>query len=245
MLFAHKFTHFPYPMTADGSEGGGTTTASGGGDLEQRLLDAFSSIANKQGGADAAGVLLLQENKAYRQEINKLKADLAAVQGKVPGDGAVVLDGEQTAAWQAYQALGKPDELKQLRGEYTQLQRNQLFQQAAAAHGYKAAVLGQLPGAGELSIEVREVEQDGKKNQVAFVKNGDGQERPLPDYVKETWGDFLPALTAEQKGGQQASGTPWPKQDVSSQGADTSVTNSYLERQRKAHESRKNPITGE
>jgi hypothetical protein len=225
------------------STNGGTTSTPSGGDLEQRLLDAFSSIANKQGGADAAGVLLLQENKAYRQEINKLKADLAAAQGKLPGEGAVILDGEQAAAWSAYQELGKPDELKQLRGEYTQLQRNQLFQQAAAAHGYKAAVLGQLPGVGELSIEVREVEQDGKKNQVAFVKNGDGQERPLPDYVKDTWSDFIPALTAEQK--SQASGTPWPKQDVSSQGADTSVTNSYLERQRKARESRKNPITGE
>lgn len=228
MLLAHKFNHFPYPMTADGGEGGGAPTGTpNGGDLEQRLLDAFSSIANKQGGADAAGVLLLQENRGYREEINKLKADLAAVQGKVPGEGAVVLTGDQTAVWQAYQELGKPDELKTVKADYTRLQRDALYQQAAAAHGLKAAVLSQLPGIGDYQIEVREQDKDGKKVKVAIAKNGEGQERPLPDLLKEKWADFEPALIEKPAA---PSGTPWPKQSVGSQGADTNPVKATLDK---------------
>lgn len=236
-MFVRKFTHFPYPMDADG--GGGSAPTNGGnpttgGDLEQRLLDAFSSIANKQGGVDAAGVLLLQENKGYRDQIAQLKADLAAVQGKVPGDGAVVLTGEQTAVWQAYQELGKPDELKTVKADYTRLQRDALYQQAAAAHGYKAAVLSQLPGIGDYQIEVKEQEKDGKKVKVAIAKDGAGQERPLPELLQEKWADFTPALVEKPAA---PSGTPWPKQSVGSQGAEHNPIKATLEKRYKQPES--------
>lgn len=229
MLFAHKqFNRFPHPMAPDDNNGGGNEPGpASGGDLEKRLLDAFASIANKQGGADAAGVLLLQENKQYRDQIAQLKTDLATAQGQLPGEGAVVLTGEQTAVWQAYQALGKPDELKQLQGDYTRLHRDQLFQQVAAAHGYKAAVLSQLPGMAEFQIEVKEQEKDGKKVKVAIAKNGDGQERPLPELVDERWADFKPALVEQPAA---PSGTPWPKQSVSSQGAASDPVRSTLDK---------------
>lgn len=251
MLFAHSFNRiFPYPMAPDGSDGGGTAAggagndnpANNGGDLEKRLLDAFAGIANKQGGADAAGVLLLQENKQYRDRISQLQNELATAQGKLPGEGAVVLTSEQAAEWQTYQELGKPDDLKQLKGNYTQLQRDKLFQEAAAAHGFKPAVLSNLKGIDDFQIEVREQEVDGKKVKVAVAKNGDGQERPLPQLIDEKWADFKPALVEKAAA---PTGTPWPKQDVSSPSGATSTTDQYLERQRKAQESRKNPITGE
>jgi hypothetical protein len=160
----------------------------------------------------------------------------------VPGEGTVVLTGEQAAVWQAYQELGKPDEIKAAKTGYAQLQRDRLFQEAAAAHGYKAAVLGQLPGIDGYQIEVREQEKDGKKVKVAIAKNGEGQERPLPELLQEKWADFTPALIEKPA---TPSGTPWPKQNVGGQGADLSTTDQYLERQRKARDTAKNPITGD
>lgn len=247
MLLAHKFTRFPYPMASDGGGGVPPVNSPQGGapqgdDLEKRLLDAFASIANKQGGADAAGVLLLQENKGYRDQIAALKGEIDGLKGKVPGEGTVVLTGEQAAVWQAYQELGEPDEIKATKTGYAQLQRNALFQEAAAAHGYKAAVLGQLPGIDGYQIEVREQEKDGKKVKVAIAKNGEGQERPLPELLQEKWADFTPALIEKPA---TPSGTPWPKQNVGGQGADLSTTDQYLERQRKARDTAKNPITGD
>lgn len=206
-----------------------------GGRLDPERLKA------KHGDAEAALRALAfklddveADNARYRQQLKDLK-------GKAPGEDAVILDSEQAAAWQAYQELGEPDELQQLKGDYTQLQRSALYRQAGEAHGYKPAVLGQLPGISELSIEVKEIEQDGEKAKVAYVKNGDdGQERPLPDYVKDTWADFLPALQAQPQ--QTGAGTPWPKQDVASQGADTDPVQARLEAHREANKERKNPL---
>jgi len=223
MLLAHKYTHFPYLLAPDG--GGGGAPAGGddpepdrpenptapGGRLDPERLKA------KHGSAEAALQVLAMkldqvegDNASYRQQLKDVKS-------KLPAEGSVVLTGEQAATWQAYQELGKPDELKQLQGSYTKLQRDAIFQEAAAAHGYKAAVLGQLPGIGDYTIEVREQDKDGKKVKVAIAKNGEGQERPLPDLLQEKWADFAPALVDKPAAPPT---TPWPKQSVGGQGAD-------------------------
>ncbi len=238
MLFAHSFNrHFPYLLAPDGggADGGGGHQGDQGDDPPGGTDDPTAPggrldpdrLKATHGGAEAAlRVLAMKlnqveaDNATYRQQLKDLK-------GKLPGEGAVVLDGEQAAAWQAYQALGKPDELKQIQGDYTQLQRNQLFQEAAVAHGYKAAVLGQLPGMTEFTIEVKEQDKDGKKVKVAIAKTGDGQERPLPELIDEKWADFKPALVEQTA---TPSGTPWPKQGVSGQGAATDPVKSTLDK---------------
>lgn len=224
-----------------GGNGGGSNPGQGGqdnpgagDDLENRLLSAFNNLANRQGGQDAAGVILLQENKQYRDRIKALEGQLAAAQGKVPGEGAVVLSGEQAELWTKYQELGKPDDLAALQTNYTALQREQLYAQAAGAHQYKAGVLAKLPGMADLSLDIREVEQDGKKVKVAYAKNADGQERPLPDYVKETWADFLPAL--QQKPDGQGAGTPWPRQSAGGQGTAADPIQATLDKRYRARE---------
>lgn len=220
-----------------GSGQGGQNNQGGEGGLEQRLLDALNGLASRHGGMDGAGLVLLQENKQYRDRIKALEDELAAVKGKVPGEGAVVLNGEQVGDWTKYQELGKPDDLATVRSNYTQLQREQLYSQAAGAHGYKAGVLAKLPGMSDLSLEIREIEQDGNKVKVAYAKSGEGQERPLPDYVKETWGDFLPAL--QQKPDGQGTGTPWPRQNAGGQGPTVDPIQATLDKRyapRKAQE---------
>lgn len=223
--------------SGSGNPGSGQGNQGAGNDLEARLLDALNGLANRHGGMDGAGLVLLQENKQYRDRIKALEDELAAVKGKVPGEGAVVLNGEQVGDWTKYQELGKPDDLATVRSNYTQLQREQLYSQAASAHGYKPGVLAKLPGIADLSLEIREIEQNGNKVKVAYAKSGEGQERPLTDYVKETWGDFLPAL--EQKPAGQGAGTPWPRQNAGGQGPTVDPIQATLDRRyatRKAQE---------
>lgn len=215
--------------SGSGNPGSGQGNQGAGNDLEARLLDALNGLANRHGGMDGAGLVLLQENKQYRARIKALEDELTAVKG------AVVLNSEQAGDWTKYQELGKPDDLATVRSNYTQLQREQLYAQAASAHGYKAGVLAKLPGMSDLSLEIRETEQDGNKVKVAYVKKGEEQERPLPDYVKETWGDFLPAL--QQK--PAAPGTPWPRQNAGGQGPTVDPIQATLDRryrQREAQE---------
>ena len=231
MLFAHKSTRFPYPMAPDGGEGGGGQDAPNnggqdnptapGGHLDPERLKA------KHGNAEAALRALAFKLDDVERDNARQRQEIAGLKGKVPGEGTVVLTGEQAAVWQAYQELGKPDEIKATKTGYAQLQRDRLFQEAAAAHGYKAAVLGQLPGIDGYQIEVREQEKDGKKVKVAIAKSGEGQERPLPELLQEKWADFTPALIEKPA---TASGTPWPKQNVGGQGADPNPIKATLDK---------------
>lgn len=243
MLFAHMYNRFPYPMSPDDNAGGGGNSQDNGGNpsapgghLDPERLKA------KHGDAEAALRALAfklddveRDNAKQRQEIGELKAQL-------PGEGSVVLSGDQTAVWQAYQALGKPDELQTALGNFAKLQRDEIFRAAAEAHQLKASVLSNLKGIDDYQIEVREQEQDGKKVKVAIAKNKEGQERPLTDLINEKWADFKPALVDKPT---TPSGTPWPKQSLGLQGADLSTTDQYLERQRKVRTAAKNPITGD
>ena len=43
------------------------------------------------------------------------------------------------------------------------------------------------------------IEKDGKKQPAAFVLEDGGKATPLPDYAKDNWADYLPALTEQQQ----------------------------------------------
>jgi len=75
---------------------------------------------------------------------------------------------------------------------------------------------------------VREETVDGKAQRVAYVKDGDAEQK-LADYAAAHWSEFLPAL--EQEPGRGPQGVPYPAQRAGGQQQpDTtlSVAQSYL-----------------
>jgi hypothetical protein len=201
----------------------------------------FERLVQRQGGADAAAFLLYQENHSYREKLRQAEQQLRDLQGKLPGEGAVVLDADKAKAWEAYQALGAPDEVKKVRDEYAGLKREAHFRTVAEVHGFNPVVLAGLPGAADLTIELGEETLNGKTAKVAYVVQQDGKKIALPDYAKQTWEPFLPAL---QQGNQptQTKGTPFVRQQTGSGAAPANKVEEWREKQRKAQEGKKNPL---
>lgn len=146
---------------------------------------------------------VLDDNFKLREKNRTLTADLATAKGKTPADGALVLSKDDAVLWEAYKALGAPDALtQQLAGaetaqlELAALKRERTTTDAAAAAGYKPAVLAKLPSLAGKDLVVKDVEIDGAKLRQAFVVL-DGKEHALIDYITQHDPEFLPALTAE------------------------------------------------
>lgn len=193
--------------------------------IEQRLEEAFSNLSNKRGSPDAAGVLLLQENKAYRDEIAALKAEMEKLR-----EQAITPDQQQRL--DAYQQLGDPGEIQKQRQEIEKLQRRELYRQAADVHGYKAAVLGHLLDGVDVAIK------DSDDGKAAVVVEGD-KEIPLPDYVQSQWADFVPALkpvTAEDPAPR------WPAQRVGDTPGKRALVDNFLKQKQAADAAKTNPL---
>jgi hypothetical protein len=172
---------------------------------------------------------LERDNYRYREQKRDLTDRVKALEGKQVPEGAVVLTGDDAQSWQAFSALGKPDEVKAklaerdtLATEVATTRRDGLLRDAAQAAGFKFSVLkDRVALAGDLPIEVREVDENGTKVNRAFVKPQGGGEKSLTDYAAEHWADYLPALTATGGGdgaGQQGNGAGqvFPRQHGSS-----------------------------
>ena len=225
--------------------GAGAGTGNPGGGNPNPATPPADDRQNLQGllqrhNNDAMAVIatLLSENHGLRDERRTLR-------GQIPAQGAVVLTAEQATAWQSYQQLGALDALQQqLQGaqtaqtELASLKRSALIRDAAEVAGYKASVLGKLPGADKLDFQIREVEQDGKKAKSVVVKDGD-KETPLDAYAKTNWSDFLPALQAAQQSGQQ--GTTFVRQDAGG-AAPASALDAYAKRFQEQRDGQPNPL---
>jgi hypothetical protein len=179
----------------------------GGQDWQQ----ALSNLIQRQGGEGAAATLLFNENREHRQRIRELEQ-------RVPGEGAVVLSGDQAAAWQTYQGLGAPTDVQQrltaaeqAQQELAGLRRAEQIRGVAEAAGYKPGVLERL--AEGLTLELREEQRDGQTARVPYVVTGENQAEPLAEYAQTHWADFLPALRAEQQQlPTQGGGVTYPRQ---------------------------------
>lgn len=190
------------------------------------------------------------ENFDLRAKNRRLTADADGLRGQVPAEGAVVLTGDQAAAWAAYQALGAPTEVQQRltaaetsATELATLKRTQQLADVAGLVGFKPAVLQRLGG--DLEYETREVQVEGQARRVPHVKKADGTLVPLAEYASSEWADFLPSLQASGGGqgtvngvgqGQGAgNGTTYPAQGggrgnpapTGAQIATNYVTNTY------------------
>jgi hypothetical protein len=188
----------------EGDSGGGSGA---GGNQGGDPAEGFKRLLEKN-GSDALRVaeLLHRENYTEREQNRALKEQLAAAQGKVPAEGAIVLTPEQAQAWQAYSGLGDIASIQAAiaerdttKGELATIKRDLELRDVASIANYKPAVLRQLAGDAQFVIK----EADGKRS--VSVKDGD-KETPIADYAKTKWADFLPALQVEQA--RPAIGTP-------------------------------------
>lgn len=209
-----------------GGQGGGSDPAAG----YQRLLERHQNNA-----LDMARTLY-DENFRYRERIRELERS-------APAQGALVLSAEQAAQWQAYQQLGTAEGLTQqltaaqtAQTELAGLKRSTLIRDVADVAGYKASVLGQLPGADKLDFIIREA--DGKQSVV--VKDGD-TETALADYAQQQWADFLPALQAGQHA-QQARGTGFVRQDAGGKAPQGDMAGAFFTQAQAARDAAPNPL---
>lgn len=223
---------------------------------------AFQSLLQKhQNDANQVALALFGDNHRLRSDKRKLTSQLKALQGKVPADGAVVLTGEKAKAWEAYQALGKPEEIKSslearsgVEKELKELRRGEQIRSVSEVAGYKSSVLSRLAqlATEELEFAVEEVESDGEKIQRAVVKQGETK-KPLAEYAKEHWTEFLPAL--EQKAqagaagnagaignGNSGAGTRLPAQTGGGKASKPGILGDYITQMNERAASAPNPL---
>ena len=221
---------------AGGTSGQGAQGGQGEGDrpnlqglLQRHNNDALAVVAT-----------LLTENYGHRDRIRALSAQL-------PAQGAVVLTPEQAQTWQSYQQLGAVDVLTNaltertaLQGQLSGIQREKHLADVAGVAGYKASVLGQLPGADKLTFEVRESVVEGKPIKAVVVKDGTA-ETPLDAYAKTHWADFLPALQAAPALAT-ATGTTFVAQNPGTGTPPASPLDAYAKRLQEQRDSVPNPL---
>lgn len=229
-------------FSPDGDDGGNDDNG-----ITDAVTKAFEKLVARKGGdSNAVALMLFDENKRYRDTINDLR-------GKVPAEGAVVLAGADAQAYEAYKALGKPEEVKaaiekrdQLQGQLDDVTRDATIRDAAAAAGFKFSVLSERDKVARkvdgktLMFAVREVERDGKRSNVAFVKDGD-TEKPLSEYAAEKWADYMPALV---QGNQSSNGKQFPTQHTGTGGnqQEADVVSSFLGKREEAAKAATNPL---
>lgn len=195
MLFMYPFI-YRSPDESGGSSGDQPSDTAQQPDPTQ----AFHSLLQRHSDdTRAVAQLLFNENYQYRQELRQAQQQLQTAQGRIPGEGSVILDNTQATLWQQYQALGTPEELGQTL-------RTDLVRQAAEAHGYKASALDTL--ARNLPLELRQEDVDGQTIFVAYVLQGENNATRLDQYAQTHWPDFLPSLTAAPGAGKIIKQTP-------------------------------------
>jgi hypothetical protein len=183
----------PDPQGGNGNNGGGNGGGGSGADL---ATVAAGLLAKSSGDANRVIRRLLKENYDYRQDINGLKA-------KLPGEGAVVLSGDEAKNWEKFKAMGDPKDVAKKLGDgeaaikdIGDIRLSQGYRDAAEAGGYKPALFERMAKQDGLKVSVKSVEQNGKSVRSAFVVGEDGKETPLKSYVDSEWKDFAAEITA-------------------------------------------------
>ncbi|MVN88777.1 hypothetical protein GO986_18725 [Deinococcus sp. HMF7620] len=192
--------------------GEGEDNPAGGGN-DGRMTEAEWQARNEALHAKSSHADLIKRVTTLERQNETLKAN------QTPKDGRV-LTAEESKAYDAYVALGKPDEVKTKLDQgvkdstdLTDLRFKDSLNTAARDSGFKATVLGDRIKADGLTVlPSREVEREGKKVQVAYVKDAQGAEHELGAYAKQHWDDYLSALNAGSGGN---TGTSYARQDAS------------------------------
>jgi hypothetical protein len=204
---------------------------------------------------------LYGDNFSLREKNRTLKEQVKDLGEKAPKDGAVVLTKAEADLLESYKALGDIETLKtaqserdQFKGELGALRKDGILRDVAEVSSFKFPVLKTLSenkalnGETELEFEIKEVEKDGQRKKVAFVKNGpstgsgqaSGEAKPLADYATEKWADFLPSLQAQPQ--PQTNGVPYPSQTTGGPPAPSNVLADFKKQSQEARAAQPNPL---
>jgi len=202
-----RFRWQPHYSPDDGKDAGGSTAERvSGSDMIARYDGSTVRMAERLAALE-------NDNYKFHEKNRDLTAENATLKGKVPADGALILAGDDAAAWEQYKALGTASDLKaSLEGattaqmELAGLKREKDVTAFAGTHGLKAPVLLELLKPGEELVSKDVAGADGKPVKQAFIKTADG-EAPL----LEKYAHFAPALLAEAAK-DQPKGLPYPRQ---------------------------------
>lgn len=184
-------TTFRLDLTAiEGGDGTG-----GGKAAADEATKVYKDLLAKHSN-DAGTVAVLLANQTY-----ELREKNRELRGKVPPDGAVVITGDEAAAWVAYLKLGKPADLaaaiaerNQFKADLDANRKAELVRDAAEIAGFKATVLTTLVKAEGCELTIGKPDAKGARS--VTVKDGD-KDVPLADYAESQWKDHLPALRAD------------------------------------------------
>jgi hypothetical protein len=177
-------------LDADGAEGNGNSPTPP--DFEA----LFSKAVAKAGDSTSLARTLYADSERLRAENAELKA-------KLPPVDARVLSAAEAAAFDAFGALGLPDEVSRALEDAraavawrAERERLDLYADACEAvpGKWNPKVLAKLPGADSLALEVVEVKAGGKAGRSAVVRAADGTATPLEKYAEANWPEFLPSL---------------------------------------------------
>lgn len=206
------------------------------------ILDRYGRDALKL--ADKVATLE-RDNYKLRDRNRKLSSDAEKLKESVPQEGSIVLSADDAARWQAYTALGQPDELKtavetaEKSGKaLAKLERERMMRAAADAYGYNPAALAKLPSLAEKSITLKQETVDNKQITRAYV-----DETALDEYINKHDPEFVPSLAAEAAAHAKQQGTSFVKQP-STQGANSGdLVSQYLAAQEAQREKQPNPLS--
>lgn len=163
---------------------------------------AFQSRLNKMNGdAMAFATQLFDENFRLREDKRALNEELTVLKAKVPADDHVVLTPAKAQEYEAYKAIGKPEEIQSrldagttTESELAELKKKDILREVADLHGYKLSILvdrDKAVGGLEFSFKT-----DSKGDKVAHVKDGD-KDTPITEFAETNWADYLPSLKVE------------------------------------------------
>lgn len=143
--------------------------------------------------------------EAMTNRVIKLEGDNHDLRRKAAPDGGLVLTAEERKRWEAWEALGKPDDVKSALDQgkkdrevvQRQERRSELDKvaQAAAFDGDTFAELDSLAGGLEYRVQSVKDKESGEDIQQAQVKVGDTW-TDLETFAGERWKKFLPVLQA-------------------------------------------------
>lgn len=187
---------------------------------------------------------LERDGRRYRQKIDTLEDQAAALAKRQTPEGAIVLTSQDAALWAEYRKLGEPADLstklstaETAASELASLRRERHMADVASSTGWNARVLAHL--AADRQIELRDEQGEQGPTKRAYIKDGD-QFHPADDFARQHWADFLPSLSGSQQGNGQPPATPptprvpYPPQGATQSGTTGDLVGDYLARREPA-----------
>ena len=147
------------------------------------------TLSRGQWESQRATELQLKSVLELAQKVATLEGDLKEARASRIKDGQVAVTKDDAALLESYRAYGAPEALKTSLEQLSTLQAD-ATKRSRSAQVLTAAKAAQMDGEAlehfmpaDASLEVREVEVNGERGQVVYIKTVDGTESVLGDWV--------------------------------------------------------------